>query len=162
MTRERILASIALHLESVTTLQINRHISTALTKINEQGFNLAKRIAVVRLYDGSTEDPLDRVEGQAHNYYPTLKCFVLPSDLISLSSITVAEKKFSRVSLSTSLLGSGNMPYHSYALSETGEIYFSEDIPSGTIIAVLGTWSVRNLNILPARYENFIINHILS
>lgn len=158
MTRDRILSECRLHFPAIRDLEINKHITTALTQLSEVGFSRIKKITVTAGATGL--DPLTRTNGIAYNYYPDLKCLLMPEDLISIASVRFGDyylDKSTQYEYST-----GTMADNSYFLTETNEMYLSFDLETDDVLEIDGTYAVRNIELLSDKYENWMLNHVLS
>lgn len=158
MNTSRIIAECRLHFPAIRDLEINKHISTALTQLSEVGFSRIKKITVTA---GSTGlDPLTRTNGIAYNYYPDLKCLLMPEDLLSVANVRFGDIDLDKANIYQ--YNTGTMPNNSYFLTETNEMYLSFELETNDILEIDGTWAVRNIELLSDKYENWMLNHVLS
>jgi len=158
MTKDRIIAEVRLHIETVRDIDVNRHISTALTQLSEIGIERKKAITIVT--GAIAQDPSARTSATAFNYYPDLKCLVLPSSLISASIV-----KFNSTELDLSDMYAYNtntMDSNSYIITGTNEMYLGFALADTDTLEISGMWAVRSLDLLSDMYENWILNHVLA
>lgn len=158
MTKDRIYAQCRLRFPNIRDLDINEHISSALTQLSEIGFSRIKKITVTA---GSTGlDPLTRTNGIAYNYYPDLKCLLMPEDLISVSRVRFGNYDLDKSSQYE--YNTGTMKEYSYFVTETNEMYLSFDLETDDVVEVEGTYAIRNIELLSDKYENWMLNHVLA
>ena len=157
MTVDRILAEVKLHIESVNISDVNRHISTALTQLSASGTNTVRSIVVK---GGLGTDPTVRTLSQDYNYYTSLKCLILPASLAKLSVIYYNGSPYKLYPIE--YLIEDVIPTDGYCVSDTGECYFGIDLEEGSIVKARGMFTVRNVELLSDRYENWILNHVLA
>lgn len=160
MDKARIISEVRLQIETAREFDINRYIATALTQFNEVGVERASILTVEvpsKTYD---PDPGVRTAADDFNYYPLLRCLILPNNLVSLQSIFYAGVELDKSSMRNYYIG--EMLSMTYAFTNTNEIYLSFDAADGDEFQITGRWALRNLELLPDRYENWFMSHVLA
>jgi hypothetical protein len=160
MTRDRILAEVRMQIETARDVDVNRHISTALTQLNTIGMDRTADILTVSASGTYEPNPALRSGDQAFNYYPDIRCLILPPDLINLGSVSYMGVKLAKDTLSN--YHTNTMHNMSYAFTGTNELYLSFDLSDGDVLSVKGKWAIQNLELLPDRFEDWMMNHVLA
>lgn len=167
MDISRIKAQVKLQIEAARDLDINAQIATALTMINQIGQERRGIVTVTAATGTITDafssydpDPANRTEGQAFNYYPDLRCLILPSDLLSISDVYYNNADVIQTTLRHYNLDA--MPNLSYCYAAGHELYTSFDLVDGEEIIINGRWAIRNIAILSDAWEEWLMNHILA
>ena len=160
MDIDRIRANVRLHIETARDMDVNRFVSTALTKINETGFHRLVKVTVASIGEGVDADPANRTEGQSGNYYPLLDTLVLPSSILSVTSVFYNGVRVEKATAQDYALDT--MPSMSYIFIGAGELRFSFDLTDGDEITIEGRVAVRNIAMLPDDYEEWLMSHVLA
>lgn len=160
MDIDRIRANARLHIDTARDIDVNRFISTALTKINETGFHRLVKVTVATIGVGIDADPANRTEGQTGNYYPLLDTLVLPSSILSVTGVFYNGVRVEKATAQDYALDT--MPSISYIFIGAGEIRFSFDLTDGDEITIEGRVAVRNVAMLPDDYEEWLMSHVLA
>lgn len=160
MTKDRIMAQVLLQIETARDIDVNRHIATALTKLNEVGIERDGIVTVDYPSEGETgTDPATRTSDQGFNYYEALRCLILPDEILSVDDVYVDNTQMTKSTMD--LYKVDLMASLSYAINNSKEMYLSFDAEDGDEITISGRWALRNLELIPDNYENWLLNHVL-
>ena len=163
MDINKIYANVRLVVPDATTIEINKYILATLDEINARG------IETVRQYQVRHPDaeggyrigtPEERKDGQGFNYYPDLKCLILPSEITLLSRVIRKDKTAIAVGGYTHLKGNFGIP--AYYLTQTGEMYFSVNLEDGEIITIIGSAGGITVDVLPDKYLPYLSNSAIA
>lgn len=162
MNKDRIISEVKLHIETAREFDINRYISTGLTELNRVGVAAFATVTVDTATGTYVADPAARTDAIDFNYYPLLKCLLLPTNVISVTGIyyNASTTPLNKETLDNYL--AGLMKDSSYAITENKEIYLSFAPVDGDTFKVKGRYAVRNLELLSDKFEDWLVHHILT
>jgi hypothetical protein len=159
MDINKVYANVKLAVPEATLIEMNKYLLGLLDEINANGTEGIRSYTVVS-GTGTYGTPQQRVDGQSFNYYPDVKCFIIPSDVTLVEKVFLADQQLSEMSVSEYL--STTQPEYSYHITYTGEMYLSFDLEDGDIINVLGKFGGMTVDILNDRYIPYFSNSIIA
>lgn len=158
MTKERVFAEVKLRIEAAREIDINRHVSNALIELDAIGLETTR--GIITTIETVVTDPALRTSLTAGNYYPDLRCLILPTTLLFITDVFYEQASLTRTTMYQ--YQTGTMPTLSYVLTDAHEMFLSFDLAEADVIQVSGRWAIRNLELLPDRYENWLLNYVLA
>lgn len=164
MDARAVYSNVLMHVPDATQLEVNKYLQLALDEINSQGKETITAIAVVEPTSKPYGTPAERTLAQSFNYYPDVKCLVVPSSVTYVAKVYVNDTLYSPISASEYLKGEANLAIYSgkaYYLSGTGEMYFITDLVDGDIVKILGKAGIGKLELLPDSYMAYLNYYVL-
>ena len=152
-------AQVRLYIPEAGIAEMNKYLGSAMDEINSRGLERIVPITVTSPAGDYNADPLMRTDGQAFNYYPLMQCIVLPSTVSNVSKLLLNDVAIQQISLIDCTIGS-TLQY--YAISDTGEIYFTVPLVDGDVVKITGRASAITAAVLPDRYIPYLTYAILS
>lgn len=166
MDINKIYANVRLVVPDATTIEMNKYILATLDEINAKGIETVRQYKVKHPPAGMESSmPEERKDGQGFNYYPDLKCLILPSEITLLSRVIRKDKTAIAVGGYTHLKGSFGIPgfdIPAYYLTQTGEMYFSVNLEDGEIITIIGSAGGLTVDVLPDKYLPYLSNSAIA
>lgn len=161
MDINKVYANTRLVIPEATTIEMNKYILAALDEINAKGIETVRQYKVKYPPAGMKSSmPEERIDGQGFNYYPELKCFILPSEITLLERVIYKGNSAIRVGGYTHLRGNFGIP--AFYLARTGEMYFSVDLEDGETITIEGSAGGLTVDVLPDKYLPYISNSVIA
>jgi hypothetical protein len=159
MDINKVYANVKLAVPEATLLEMNKYLLSLLDEINANGAEGIRSYTVVS-GTGTYGTPQQRADGQTFNYYPNVKCLIVPSDVTLVEKVFLADQQLSEMSVSEYL--STTRPEYSYCITYTGEMYLSFDLEDGDVINILGKFGGMTVDILNDRFIPYMSNSIIA
>ena len=166
MDARAVYANVLMHIPEATLLEVNKYLQLALDEVNSQGKETITALVVSNPDSTPYGTPSQRTSNQTFNYYPDVKCLVLPSSIVYVAKVYVGTQLYSPLS-ATEYLGDAtelaaiNNGY-SYYLSDTGEMYFVSALTAGDTVKILGRIGGNTLAMLPDSYLAYLTYAVLT
>lgn len=161
MNINKVYANVKLAVPDATLIEMNKYLLAEIDTINARGIEGMRKYAVVYPTEESYGSPSDRTDSQTFNYYPDVKCFILPSEVALVEQIYHGTTKLSEMSMVDFVSQTEQVP-NAYYLSFNGEIYFYSELTEGDIITVVGSFGGLTADMLPDKYIPALSNAIIA
>lgn len=164
MDARAVYSNVLMHVPDATQLEVNKYLQLALDEINSQGKETITATSVVNPTVKPYGSPAERTLAQSFNYYPDVKCLVVPSSVTYVAKVYVNDTLYSPISASEYLSTPESLSMFSgraYYLNAIGEMYFVSDLNDGDIVKILGKSGIGKLELLPDSYMAYLNYYVL-
>lgn len=159
MDINKVYANVKLAVPEATLVEMNKYLLTALDEINGNGIEGLRQYTIT-IPTGEYTTPASRTDGQAFNYYPNLKCFVLPSEILLIEKVFSGTTQLYEMTTAEYL--TSERPTNAYFITYSGEMYFSVELSEGDTISIMGRFGGNTVDLLSDNYIPFLTNTIIA
>jgi hypothetical protein len=156
----KVYANVRLAVPDATLVEINKYLLAELDSINARGVESLRKYAVVYPSTEGYGSPATRLDSQDFNYYPNIKCFILPSEVNLVEKIFSGNTQLREMSTADTMRET--IPLKSYYIANTGELYLSFEPEDGDILTIVGRFGGQTVNTISDKYIPYLSNVIIA
>lgn len=160
MNINSVYANVRLAVPDATLVEMNKYLLAEIDAINASGIESIRKYKIVYPVGSGYGTVSERKHTQSFNYYPTEKCFILPSEVVLVEKIFYSGNQIKEMD-TAQMVSETNYGY-SYYITNTGEMYLSFDLADGETIIIMGSFGGHTTDTLPDKWIPYLSNSIIA
>ena len=160
MNINKVYANVRLAVPGATIIEMNKYLLAEIDAINAEGIESVRKHVVIYPDTENYGSVSGRADAQTFNYYPSEKCFILPSDVVLVEKVFYAGKELRE--MDTAQMASGTYLGNAYYVASTGEMYLSFAPANGDVITIMGLFGGHTVDTLPDKWIPYLSNTVIA